>query len=438
MKLLKGLTVLLVVTLIAFFAAGCGGKSPQQSSETPKGGESSEPAKEVVIGYTGPLSGVGAQYGQDCLNGIDMAINDINEAGGITVNGQKYLFKLEKLDDMIDPTQAVNNARRFRDQYNAPAVFNPVFNTIGPIMEINQEPGNEFIVMAYSSTPKIDELNNELTVSIPPPFTAYCHAFSDVAWQQGWRKAAMVMTLGAYGDEWREAFKEYWVHELGGELTADQPANYYTETDFSSQLTAALAGKPDVLAIGGPSSSTGLVIEQARTLGFKGGFILIDQAKMDYIVDEVFGGSTDLMENVIGVAAVADVPTDMAPVFDKRYGEKYKVHNTWEAVLNYSAMHALARAMEEAGTVEDVRAIRAAFSKVFPLTGDKYPAECFGIKEIGRMLFPATVQMIKNGKYQEVNSYIYWTKTEEELNKVKEKMTTSNPVKMMPLENYID
>jgi branched-chain amino acid transport system substrate-binding protein len=433
MKRLKGLTFLLVLSL-ALALAGCGGGSKQEGDKS--GGGSGEPPKEVIIGYTGPLSGPGAQYGQDCLNGVDCAINDINEAGGITVNGQKYVFKLEKLDDMADPTQAVNNARRFRDQYKAPAVFNPVFNTIAPMMEINQEPGNEFIIMAYTSTPKVDEMNNELTVSIPPPFTAYVRGFSDVAWEQGWRKAAMVITLGAYGDEWREAFKEYWEHELGGQVTADQPANYYTETDFSSQLTAAIATKPDVMVVGGPSSPTGLVIEQARTLGYKGGFILIDQAKMDYIVDEVFKGSTSMMENVIGVAAVKDIPTQMASIFNNKYTEKYKVHNTWEAVLNYCAMHALARAMEEAGTVEDVRAIRAAFPKVFPLTGDKYPAEYYGIKDTGRMLVSGSVQMIKEGKYETPISYIYWTKTEDEFNQLKQKITASNPHKWMPLENY--
>jgi branched-chain amino acid transport system substrate-binding protein len=87
------------------------------------------PAQEVVIGYTAPLSGPAAEYGQDCVNGVEMAINEINKAGGITVKGKKYVFRLEKLDDRIDPTQAVNNARRFRDQFKAPAIFNPVFNT---------------------------------------------------------------------------------------------------------------------------------------------------------------------------------------------------------------------------------------------------------------------------------------------------------------------
>ncbi|MFW6334887.1 MAG: ABC transporter substrate-binding protein, partial [Desulfosalsimonas sp.] len=40
-------------------------------------------AKEVVIGFTGPLSGPAAQYGRDNVAGLEMAIQDINDAGGI-------------------------------------------------------------------------------------------------------------------------------------------------------------------------------------------------------------------------------------------------------------------------------------------------------------------------------------------------------------------
>ena len=123
-------------------------------------------------------------------------------------------------------------------------------------------------------------------------------------------------TVGAYGEEWRAAFKEYWLKK-GGEITVDKPANYYSETDFSAPLTAALATKPDVMLIGGPSATTALVIEQARGLGYKGGFILIDQAKMDYIANIL--KSTKLMYNTIGTAPVEQSPTPAAPALEKRY-----------------------------------------------------------------------------------------------------------------------
>ncbi|MEW6184658.1 MAG: ABC transporter substrate-binding protein [Thermodesulfobacteriota bacterium] len=389
-------------------------------------------AQEVVIGYTAPLSGPAAEYGQDCVNGVDMAINEINKSGGITVKGKKYTFKLEKLDDRIDPTQAVNNARRFRDQFKTPAIFNPVFNTITPMMQINQEKGNEFLMMAYTSTPKVTALNNKLLVAIPPNFEIYVQAFSDLAWGMGARKAGMVVTLGAYGDEWRAAFKKYW-EKKGGSITADKPANYYTETDFSAPLTAVLATKPDILLIGGPSAPTALVIEQARGLGYKGGFILIDQAKVDYIANIL--KSMKLMDDVIGVAAVANVPVPAAGSFDKKYVAAYKRMNTWEAALHYTAMFGLAKAMTVAGTVSDVHAIRAAFPKAFPLLGDQFPTEMFGVSDAGRTHLAAAVQMVKDGKYQKPDMYIWWVKNEKEVEQVKKIGKTNVPLKFMkPVE----
>jgi branched-chain amino acid transport system substrate-binding protein len=85
-------------------------------------------AAEVVIGFTGPLSGPGAGYGRDNANGLKMAVDDINARGGITIDGEKYTFKLETFDDMIDPTAAVNNARRMHSRSGARVIFNPVFN----------------------------------------------------------------------------------------------------------------------------------------------------------------------------------------------------------------------------------------------------------------------------------------------------------------------
>ena len=227
-------------------------------------------ATEIVVGYTGPLSGPAAEYGQDILNGIDMAVKEINSAGGITVKGQKYTFRLEKLDDRIDPTQAINNAREIKSM-GAVAVFNGVFNTIAPMLKINEEKGNEFIMMAYTSTPKLDELGNKLVVATTVDFNVYVKVFSDWALSKGWKKCAMLATMGGYGDEWRHAFSAYY-EKHGGTITADKPANYYKETDFSAPLTAVLATKPDCMLIGGALGNNGSSYRAGTWNGLQGGF----------------------------------------------------------------------------------------------------------------------------------------------------------------------
>ena len=384
-------------------------------------------ANEIVVGFSGPLSGPAAEYGQDIVSGIDMAVKEINAAGGITVAGKKYTFRLERLDDRADPVQAVNNSRRFKGN-KAIAVFNGVFNTIAPMMKINEEKGNEFIVMAYTSTPALEGLGNKLMVGTTVNLMAYLHTYADWALQKGWKRCAMLVTLGAYGDENRALFKEIWMKK-GGIITADKPANYYTETDFSAPLAATIATKPDVMLIGGPSATTALVVEQARTMGFKGGFMMIDQAKQDYMA-KLLGG-TSLMGNLIGTGGVVSVALPAAPAFEKKFVQQYKKMVTWECALNYTGMHALAKAIVAAGTVDDIYKIRAGFDKalaVAPMLGDKYPNEVFGITKAGRLWIAASVQTITNGKSDVSSLHVWWPKTQAEFdNVVKRSTTKKNP-----------
>jgi len=394
-------------------------------------------AEEVVIGFTGPLSGPAAQYGRDNVAGLEMAVADLNKAGGIKVAGKKYSFKLVTYDDHVDPTAAVNNARRLVSRDKAKVIFNPVFSTLAPLTAINEQRGSEFLLMAYTSTPALDQIKNKLTIAIPPPFVAYLEAYMEYAWEKGWRKGAMVVTLGAYGDEWRQAFKKSWI-EKGGEILADQPANYYTETDFSSHLAAALATKPDFLLIGGPSDPTALVIEQARNLGFQGGFILVDQAKMNYIADVAFKGDLSKMNNLVGVARTLDIgPKHIMQPFIERYSKEYSGRvATSENVLNYSAMRMLAAAMEKAGTVSDLPSIKAALPTILPMDPKVNLVAYMGMLET-RFLVPGTVQSIENDQYQTSIQNVWWPKNKEEFEEVVKQIPEREVIsKYLPLEGY--
>lgn len=396
-------TMALLFFVVVFAVAGCGlfDRSPEN---------------EVIIGYTGPLSGVAAEYGMDCYNGVRMAVEEINDAGGITVEGIRYSLKLVELDDMAHPEHAVDNAKELRDA-GAPVIFNPVYTSIQPMLEINLEEDKEFLIMGYSSTPAELWTDNDLVVWIPPPFNVYVMSLSKMAWDEGWRRGAMVVTTGAYGEAWRDNFGKYWTG-IGGEITADVPINYYDVYDFDEELNTVLKTKPDFLLIGGPSEYTALVLYITREMGYEGGIILIDQAKMDYIgylLEDA--GMFHMMENVMGVSAVSEVPNPVIKDITERYLDRFSDRllvkvNSWEAMFHYNSVYLLARAMEAAGTAEDPYAIRAAMPDVFPLLGDQFAAEWFGISDSGRIHVPGSVQVIKDGKYQLPVLQVFWGDSE--------------------------
>ncbi|MBU1195087.1 MAG: ABC transporter substrate-binding protein [Proteobacteria bacterium] len=390
----------------------------------------------VMIGFTGPLSGPAAQYGRDNVNGLEMGIQDINAAGGITVGGKNYKFALKTYDDHIDPTAAVNNARRLRSRDGARFIFNPVFNTIAPMMQINQQKGSEFLMMAYTSAPEVDAMKNPNTIAIPPPFSVYVGSYVKYALEKGWKKCAMVVTLGAYGDGWRKEFESAWI-KAGGEIVADQPANYYTETDFSAQLSAALAKKPDFMLIGGPSATTGLVIEQARNLGFKGEFFMVDQAKLNYIAEVNFNNDLTKMNGVTGTARPRDLAEEeVIEPFLKRCLKDYGRSATSENLLNYGAIRILAAAMEKAGTVEDITAIKAAIPEVLPMDA-KINLLPFIDLWGSRFILPGTIQKIENGQYTVPTTTFWWTKSDADFKKAVSSIPDiGNTNVNVPLEGY--
>lgn len=372
------------------------------------------PAQDIVVGFSGPLSGVASDYGMNMYNGLDMAAREINEGGGVTVKGKKHLVRILRLDDGVDPTRALNNAKRFKSE-GAIAIFNGVFTTLAPLMKINQEKGQEFLLMAFTSTPSVTELGNKLVICPNVPFTINVDLYTDWAKSKGYKTCAMVVTLGAYGNEWREAFQKSW-EKKGGVITADKPANYYMETDFSAQLTAALATKPDFMLVGGPSGATALVVEQARGMGFKGGFVFIDQVQVDAVAEMLHGRK--LIGNAVTVAGIRTMPDGPPKRWAQKYQNIYKKAATWEGSLHYIMLHALARSVAAAQSADDVYKIRAAYPKILPMTlGDYpkgFPMELLGISDNGRWQMFTSIQPINNGQLDVIHQYAWWVKSEKE------------------------
>lgn len=368
--------------------------------------------KEIVLGYTGPLSGPAAEYAQECVNGLDFAINEINKKGGIKVKGEKYNFKLVKYDDAMDPTRTVNNARRLQVQDRAIAIFSGITPSIYAMMKINREKGHEFLVMGYTSSTTLPKMGNELTIGVPPTFSSYAEIFARWAWEKGYRRAGIVVTNEVYGVEWTDYFSRYF-NNKGGVVTAVKPINMYTETDFSSQITSVLATKPDVILTGGPSATTALVVEQARNLGYKGGFAFIDQCKVEQMAEMHKG--YHLLQNSISVASVSDLPAPITPWFVKKFKDNYRGHYSWEVVLHYAQTLVIARAVQAAGTVTDVYAIRKAFPKAYPILGDVAGTEIFGITADGRQkMFSSTQEVDAYGKKGKPKLQAWWPKTQKE------------------------
>lgn len=348
--------------------------------------------KVVQIGYSGPLSGGAAFYGKDVQSGIDLAINDLNKAGGIKVNGEKVTFKLVSLDDRYLPNETASNVKRLTGQ-GIKYVFVPHAGGIMTVQPMTtRDP--EFLLVAYSSEPKILEANNPMTFMLPPRYDNYAAPFVKTQIKAFGKKLGLVGTTSAYGKQWADVITDEWKKQ-GGTVGANNGVDYGTTVDYSSAVTKALAEKPDVLFVGGPSQPTALVIKAAREQGFKGGFIVMDQAKFEQMETMI---PKNYLDGSVGVLPTKEFSGTQ--VFVTKYQGVYKKIPTSEAALNYMGVNVLAKAMELAGTTDDPEKVRAQLSAAAKATPQsKTVYKLFGVTPAGHVDAEFIIASVKGGKY---------------------------------------
>ena len=351
----------------------------------------------VTIGFTGPLSGGAALYGRNVLDGLEMAIADINDAGGIKIGNRQVKVAVSPLDDRYFPNESATNAKRLVHQYGAPVVFCPHSGGILAIQGFNGS-SPPFIVGAYSSEPQIVESGNPLTLMIPPKYTIYFDAFADTMIERHGKRLGRIPGAHAYAKEWTKGFSEVWTSK-GGTLLTNNEIDYNTTTDFSSVASKALSEKPDVLFVGGPSQATALVIKAAREQGFKGGFIVMDQAKFEEMNKLV---PMAMLENSVGVMPMIHHPDFRAAKFVEKYHQKKGADRDppREVSLTYGAMRILARAMELAGTTTDAKAIHAKADEAAATLPDEFkPSELLGVDASGHLKQVTVAAHVVGGKF---------------------------------------
>jgi branched-chain amino acid transport system substrate-binding protein len=357
MKKARLLFLTMIMFTMIFSLAACNGSQSSNTSSKSNEGSSGDGDNgeigTVNIGYSGPLSGPAAFYGERTLGGLKMAVEEINNSGEFEVDGKKYKLNIVALDDKYLPNETAANAKRLVQENKTPIVFTPHSGGVLALQVFNEI--EKFIIGAYTSEPKVTETGNKLTVRIPPRYDGYVEPFTKYAMKRFGKKIASLPTASQYGKDWAEKLLPYW-EENGGEVVYNASIDFSKETDFFTIVTNALKEKPDVLFIGGPSEPTAKVAKQARELGFKGGFIIMDQAKLDEM--KKVTGSYDLLEGSVGVMPLVESDSPGAPAFVEKYRTKYKEDPGSEAGLNYMAMHVFVEAMKAAGSVDDVEAIR--------------------------------------------------------------------------------
>lgn len=299
----------------------------------------------IVVGYYGDLSGRTSNFGQSTKNGVEMAADEINKAGGI--NGRQIQILSE--DDEGRPEKAATVVTKLIDQDRVIALLGEVAsgNTLAaaPKSQAAKVP----MISPSSTNPAVTQVGDYIfRVCFIDPFQGEVMAKFAANTLKAKRAAIMLDFNSPYSRGLTDFFESSFT-KLGGQILNKQS---YTQgdRDYKGQLTAIRATNPDVIYVPGYYGEVGVIAKQAKQLDIKAPLLGGDGWDATQLWD--LGGDSlngDFISNHYSV----DDPSPAIRKFVADYKARHGKVPDALAALGYDAMRVLGEAIKQAGTTEE-------------------------------------------------------------------------------------
>ena len=386
-------SAMLAVSMLA--ACGDAASTPAaNSTETSTEAKTSSDAKTFKIGAIGPFTGDAAIYGLAVKNGADIAVKEINEAGGI--NG--YLIEYNSQDDECDNEKSVNAYNALKDWGMQVLVGS---TTSGCSIAVSAESSADNM---FQLTPSGSSAN---CITTP---NAYQVCFSDP--NQGVASAQYIGTTGLatkvsviYNsqDPYSSGIYEKFAKEAANqpfEIVSAEAFTADSKTDFSVQLQKAYDNGAELVFLPIYYSEASLILTQASSKGY--GFKFFGCDGLDGILG-VDNFNKELAEGVMLLTPfAADATDEKTQSFVKKYQEAYGEIPNQFAADAYDAVYIVKAAIEAAGATPDMsvsdlcEAMKAQMSKI---SVDGLTGLSMTWDEQGAVNKAPKAMEIKNGEY---------------------------------------
>ncbi len=341
---------------------------------------------EIRIGEYGSLTGAQATFGVSTENGIQLAVDEANAAGG--VNGKT--IKVIALDDQGKPEEAAVVVTKLVTQEKAQVILGEVASSLSlaaaPICQEHKVP----MITPSSTNPKVTQVGDYVfRVCFIDPFQG--QVMADFA--MGHLKAKTAAILRDQKSDYSMGLADFFIkrfQEKGGTILVDQ-SFVAGDVDFKSQLTNIREKKPDVIFVPGYYGEVGLIAKQARELGIKVPLLGGDGWDSSKLY-EIGGAALDGCYFSTHYSSESTDPK--VQDFVKKYQAKYGQVPDALATLGYDATGVLLAALKGAKSLEgaDIRDAIAATKNYMGITGSiSLDADRNAVK-------PAVVLKISGGK----------------------------------------
>ena len=346
------------------------------------------------IGGIGPTTGAAAIYGTAVMNGAQIAVDEINAAGGI--NGYQIAYKFE--DDQHDAEKSVNAYNSLKD-WGMQMLMGTVTTTpCVAVVEKTAEDGMYELTPSASSTDVIDNDNVfQVCFTDPNQGTASAQYIGEN------KLAAKVAVIYDSSDVYSSGIEANFVKEAanqGLEVVAEEAFTADSKTDFSTQLQKAQSAGAELVFLPIYYTEASIILTQADSMGYAPTFFGCDG--LDGLLG-VENFNTELAEGVMLLTPfAADTDDEKTQSFVTKYKEAYGDTPNQFAADAYDAIYIIKAAAEQAGVTPDMSvtdigsALEAAMTEISidGLTGDSMTWQATG--EVSKA--PKAV-VIKDGAY---------------------------------------
>ena len=380
----KNMLSMMLAGCLALSLTACGGSS--ESSDASDSSAASGDSGTITLGMIGPLTGSVAVYGTHIENGVKLAIEEINAAGGVTLSDGAHQLAVEVKDDQGDSTECVNAMNALISDGIQLVVGSA---TSGCTSAITSIANSEGVVMITPSGTA-----DSLTTAMDYVFrTCFRDSFqgelaAQYALDEGYTKVGVVYcSADTYSAGLRDAFIAA-CQDKGLDVVAEESVATMTEVDYTNQFNkmvsagAQLVFTPFYYDVMGP-----YLVPQARSAGFTG--VLLGGDGVDSTETTIPAGADLSVYNDVYFVnhystelATSDVSKNFVENYEAKYGD---TPNNFDA-LAYDAVYVYKAAMEACGA-SDAASVQAALAD----TSAAYDSTC------GTFSFDETGTPIKNG-----------------------------------------
>lgn len=335
----KGTLLFGILIIASMLLAACGGGTQ---------------ANVIKVGVIAELTGDIPAVGASCKNAAELAVKEINDAGGIDIGGTKYTVELFVEDNAGKADQSASAASKLITQQNVVAIIGPNASRYAiPASEI-AESSKVVLISPWSTNPKTT-LKGDTT---EPKQYVFRAAFIDPFQGRvvakfaldnlGAKNAAVLYDVASdYNKGIAEFFKATF-EENGGTVVAFE--TYTTgDKDFSAQLTKIKDAAPDVIFLPNYYSEVPLQIQQAHRQGIDVPFLGSDSWGSSELITLC---GTDCEGYYFSTHYAADAATPVATKFIEAYKTTYGVTPDDVAALTYDSFGLLWDALQAAGKVD--------------------------------------------------------------------------------------